>query len=149
MGCARIFTDYKHLIKLYICYCMGWFITAEKNNLVAGYRFNLVFVAIGFLILSALHIMPYAFYQLTRLVVFCISVYFCYAAYNENNNINFWVIVFALIALIFNPIVKIYFSVPHWHWVDFLSATVFSLYWIMKNRKLLLLESKNRSHKNF
>lgn len=115
----------------------------DKNNEAGNYRFNLAFVAIAFLVLSALHIMPYAFYQITRLVVFGLAAYLSYMAYAENNRLSIWVFVFAFAALIFNPIIKMYFTVDTWHSIDFLSAAAFFVFWIVKNRVLLVKDSKH------
>lgn len=78
---------------------------------------------IGVLLLLAVFPMSTAFYLFVNIAVFIAALVVAYEAYKLNK--NGWVIIFALIAVAFNPIIDIGWSNPTWIIIDFVSAFLF------------------------
>jgi len=78
----------------------------------------------GILLLAAIpSFWPYSFYVLLRWIIFTSSLYIAYNFYNSK--IKSWFFVFGGIALIFNPILPVYFNKPIWVGIDFVSSILF------------------------
>lgn len=61
-----------------------------------------------------------------RIVVFIASCIIALVEYNSSNNINIWTVLFALIAILFNPIFPIYLHYKDiWAILDIVGAIVF------------------------
>tara|TARA_B100002051_G_C16726829_1_gene635831 strand:+ start:315 stop:599 length:285 start_codon:yes stop_codon:yes gene_type:complete len=67
--------------------------------------------------------LPYAYYQILRIGV---TISAGISAYNsfENNNMP-WVIIFSIIAIIFNPVMPIYLDKGSWFFIDIISMIIF------------------------
>jgi len=87
---------------------------------------------------------PYAYYQILRWVVCAVAVYSSYFAY-QLKKIS-WAWIFGIIAVLFNPILPIYFTKEIWQLVDIIVAVIFfvSLF-ILKDKKI---HKKNRKEHN-
>lgn len=57
---------------------------------------------------------PYSYYQFLRIAIFVVGCYFAYKAYNQKPEINFWVVLYGLTAILFNPIFPIYMAKDSW-----------------------------------
>jgi hypothetical protein len=68
---------------------------------------------------------PYSFYVLLRWVISFSSVLITFAFYKSK--LQGWMLVFASIAFLFNPIIPIYLSKSSWILIDFISAILFFL----------------------
>lgn len=76
-----------------------------------------------FLLLLALLPMPYGYYTLVRI---CICLYSAFLAYKSwQKNIQLWMWIFIVIAVLFNPIIPIYLSRELWAIIDIVVAIVF------------------------
>ena len=68
------------------------------------------------------------YYTFMRIVVFlagCLATYVCY---KENDRINFWAVAFALITILFNPIIPVYLhDKDTWAVLDFIGAVLFAI----------------------
>lgn len=76
---------------------------------------------------------PYAFYQLLRWVVCIFPGYLAYKSYQLKE--TSWVIIFTIIAIIFNPITPFYMTKSMWRFLDLvvLILLVVSLFRRKKN----------------
>lgn len=59
--------------------------------------------------------LPYGYYTLLRLVATCFFIWCAVIAHNKNNNFLF---IFIILALLFNPIFKVYFPKELWSIID-------------------------------
>ena len=89
-------------------------------------------IAIVFL-LGALGDWEYGYYQLLRWIVALTAVYIAYTAFNSNK--SGWGLVFAAIAILFNPIFPIYLDRGTWQLFDVVAAVVFSVSAFSKGSK--------------
>ena len=92
------------------------------------------FIPIIFLIIAPLVNFPYGFYVLLRLVIAASAGYIVFKAYQYSKSINFVVVIFSLIFLLFNPIFPVHLSREIWLPLDFLTAGVYGYgYYKVKN----------------
>ena len=89
-----------------------------------------VYLAVGFLVLAVLPL-PYGYYTLLRLIAFGVFGWAAYISFDRNEEILPWI--FIVLALIYNPIIKIYLPKETWTVINLLSAA--SL--VFNQRKLL------------
>ena len=75
------------------------------------------------LLLFAVLPLPYVYYQLLRIVVTLIAAVNAYKFYEDNQMA--WVLVFGIIALIWNPIFPIYMDKSAWMVLDIIGAGIF------------------------
>ena len=83
---------------------------------------NLNKIVTGLLVLAVLPL-PYLYYQLLRIVVTLSAAANAYKFYEDNQMA--WVLVFGIIALIWNPIFPIYMDKSVWIILDFIGAGIF------------------------
>lgn len=91
-----------------------------KNLLV--YKKPATIAAIVFLLL-AIFPWPYGYYVFLRWVVFLASGFLVYLAHNLGK--IGWVVLFALIAILFNPLVRVSLDREVWFLIDLLVAGFF------------------------
>lgn len=82
-----------------------------------------IYIAIGMLFIGAAPL-PYGYYMLLRLVATGVFAWAAYVSYERKNQYLPWV--FGLLAILFNPVVKIHLPKELWAIVD-ISAGVFLL----------------------
>jgi uncharacterized membrane protein len=95
----------------------------------------LTIIASGFLFIALFNGLPYGYFTLLRFVVCAIGAYLAYKTY-EYNKESLWVWAFGGIAVLFNPIIPIYFQRETWAIIDlivgvFLLVSIF----ILKDKK--------------
>ena len=78
---------------------------------------------VAVLLLIALIPLPYAYYQLLRIVVTIAASIYAFYFYTDNQMPK--VIIFGIIAIIWNPIFPIYMDKSVWMILDIVGATVF------------------------
>ena len=83
---------------------------------------NLNKIVTGLLLLAVLPL-PYLYYQLLRIVITLSAAANAYKFYEDNQMA--WVLVFGIIALIWNPIFPIYMDKSVWIILDFIGAGIF------------------------
>jgi len=66
---------------------------------------------------------PYAYYQMLRWIVVIAGAYSAYTAYSSKK--IFFTYVFAVMALLFNPIIPFYMKKETWQIFDFLAGLIF------------------------
>ncbi len=103
-------------------------ILPHKNYHILGYIsfFYLFFVTF---ILSE---NAYAHYEILRWLITCFSAWTFVNIYNKNVH-SFWLLIFAAITILFNPIVKIELEQDVWMMIDFITLIIFLVYAI-KNK---------------
>ena len=86
------------------------------------------------LLLFAIFPLPYGYYQLLRIVVTISSGISAFKAYENKNQAL--TIVFALIFILFNPIIPIYLDKEIWTFIDIIVALFFGINGYKDNEKL-------------
>ena len=76
--------------------------------------------AIAAMLLIALAPMPYAYYEILRIVVFGTFGYLSYVAVKQRKHVS--VVLLTLPALIFNPIIPLHFDKMVWAFIDVIAA---------------------------
>lgn len=76
----------------------------------------LIFLAAGFLFVGVLPL-PYGYYMLLRFIACGIFAWAAYITFKRDEEIIPWV--FVILAIVFNPIIKIHFPKEMWAVIDF------------------------------
>ena len=74
----------------------------------------------AFMLVLCLAPMPYGYYTLIRLVATGMFLWAAAVSLKSNKQIIPWV--FVLLALLFNPVLKVHFAKEVWAWIDIISA---------------------------
>ena len=93
-----------------------------KIHTIKGLPIPIV-ISIIMLLMPTLGRLPYGFYTLLRLVVCLTSIFAASFAYKAN--IRHWMYTMGLIALLFNPFIKIHFNKATWQLLDLGTAIIF------------------------
>jgi hypothetical protein len=72
-------------------------------------------IAIGLLLVATARL-PYGYYTLLRIAICGFCGFIAYRAWHEDTRI--WATAFGLIAVLFNPIIPVYFDRGIWFWLD-------------------------------
>jgi hypothetical protein len=83
------------------------------------------------LLAIALLDMPYGYYQLLRVVIFCASAYL--ALTERKRQSGLWLWAFIASALIYNPVAKLALGRDLWGWVNLATIVLFAAHF-MKRR---------------
>lgn len=83
----------------------------KKKNII-------LLIAIIFLLLAMIEGWPYGFFTMLRFVVFAISAYVAWMAYEAKK--EKWVWIFGFLAVLFNPFIVIHLSREIWSIIDFI-----------------------------
>jgi len=81
-------------------------------------------------LLLALGDMPYGYYQLLRVILFCASVYLIIQESKQDSSIWLWVLIAS--ALIYNPIATLSLGREIWTFVNLLTVGLFGLHFRMR-----------------
>ena len=106
-------------------------------------KFTRILVAI--LLLLALLKLPIGYYTFLKIFIVIISLILVYKANDLKNQV--WFILFLILAIIFNPIIPIYFNKLIWKIIDIFAAIIFlmSLYYLKFER--IISEEKYQAAK--
>lgn len=81
------------------------------------------------MLLIALIDMPYGYYQILRVMIFCSSVFI--AIREKEQNGVFWLWAFVACALIFNPIIKLSLGSEIWPFANIAATALYGLhFWL-------------------
>jgi hypothetical protein len=83
----------------------------------------------------ALAKLPYGYYQFLRIVVCIAAAYLTYREYQLDDKVTIWAVVFALLAILFNPIIPVHLSREIWAFFNVICATIFIIHFIFCIRK--------------
>lgn len=85
--------------------------------------FLLLFLLPVALLLIGLADLPAGYYVLLRIVVSITGVIVCAAEYNTKKAVNLWVILYAVLVVLFNPVIPIYlYDKDIWIPIDIISS---------------------------
>ena len=79
------------------------------------------------LLFSAVPDLPYGYFTLLRLVIFFTSLLMIVFTLREGRKAYTWSIIFAFIALLFNPLIEVNFERETWLIIDVITAFIFFL----------------------
>lgn len=99
---------------------------SKYKNLAIG------IITIALLFIATTQIMPYDFYNILRIVLSCVSVYFAYITYKSNQTV--FTLIFAVILILFNPIEPMTFKKGTWQYIDICTAVYFAFF-LIKSKK--------------
>ena len=85
----------------------------------------------GVLLLWALSLHPYSYFQFLRWFIFISATYTAYKYSNGKNKT--WVWVFGIIAVVFNPIIPFYMAKDTWQLIDVVAGVLFFIKAFSKN----------------
>ncbi|NTG01681.1 hypothetical protein G6L30_16290 [Agrobacterium rhizogenes] len=77
------------------------------------------------LLVVAILPLPYGYYTFLRCVVTLSAVIVAWSRYKTKGSVNWEVVLMALVAILFNPLVPIWLSRPLWLPIDLLSGGIF------------------------
>lgn len=80
------------------------------------------------LILAPIVEWPYGYYQILRLIVSLAAGMVSLITYAEKQKI--WLGIFAMIVLLFNPLIPIHFEREIWAFIDVITAGIFVVYYL-------------------
>ena len=90
---------------------------------------RIVWLVCVLLLVAAVFRLPYGYYNFLRIVVCGAAALLAIASLlEETHSGTAWTIVFVLVAILFNPIVRIHFHRSTWFCLDLTTAGVFSLH---------------------
>ncbi|MBD3790440.1 MAG: hypothetical protein IE885_08810 [Campylobacterales bacterium] len=94
-----------------------------------------IFIAAGMLFIGVLPL-PYGYYMLLRFVACGVFAWAAFITYEKNEEVLPWV--FGILAVVFNPLIKIHFPKELWAVIDFCSG----LFLLLISKRLLTNEQK-------
>ena len=80
---------------------------------------QVIFLAVGFLLLGIFPL-PYGYYTLLRLIACVVFTWAAYVTFGNKETLLPWA--FIILALLFNPVIKVYLSKEIWAVIDACSA---------------------------
>lgn len=80
----------------------------------------------AFLFIALANGLPYRYFILLRFVVCTVGIYLAYKIYEDNKE-SLWIWAFGFIAILFNPIIIIYFQREQWWFIDLIVGIFFVL----------------------
>lgn len=96
--------------------------------------FAIAVVAAAALCFAAIFSWPYAFYRFTRCAVFAVC---CWGVAREAKAESGWVFLFAIVGIVFNPILPLSFKRQTWQIVDTIAGLGILVAGVISNRKKL------------
>lgn len=69
--------------------------------------------------------MPYGYYTVLRFVVSISAAIICFNTYQKDQELRPWVIMFGLIAILFNPLIPVHLTRSIWAPIDIICGLVF------------------------
>ena len=84
------------------------------------------------LLIAATGRLPFGYYTFTRIVVFGVAAFLAVAGWNDNSATSkTWSIVFAMLAVVFNPIFPIYLRSGPWFYFDIVASALFAAHLVL------------------
>jgi hypothetical protein len=99
---------------------------------ISYFRLSICLITIILIALTfALHL-PYLYYEFLRIVIFLGALCLLYDQYDSGNTLNIWLILLAVLAIAFNPIIPIHLTRKMWGYSNAI-CTVFYIVFYMAN----------------
>jgi len=91
---------------------------------------------VAIMLIVALSDNPYDYYTILRWIVCGISAYLAYISYESSQ--KFWMVLFIITGIVFNPIYPIYLNRETWRYIDIGSAIIFvaSIFTLKENNNI-------------
>lgn len=83
------------------------------------------------LLLIALARLPYGYYTFLRVVVCAVALLIAYTGWKSKTSAQVWSVLFALIAILFNPLFPVHLNRAAWFYLDIASAAVFAVHLLL------------------
>lgn len=83
------------------------------------------------LALGATAHLPYGYYTFTRIVICGFGAFFAYVSWQGDSVSKIWAAIFALLAVLFNPIFPIYLHRVTWQPIDIGVAVIFAAHLLL------------------
>ena len=103
----------------------------SKNALLIFFLFPGVL-----LIVAPLISFPYGFYIFLRLIVTITAAYIIFDTYKNFKGINETIIIFSIIAILYNPIIPVHFTREIWLPINFVTAGIYFFNFHKINKKI-------------
>lgn len=87
-------------------------------------------IPIAFLLMAVAR-MPYGYYTVTKIVVCGSAVFLAVINWADGGVNRGWAVAFALIAILFNPLIPVYLKRATWLYFDFAVAAVFAAHLVL------------------
>jgi hypothetical protein len=94
-----------------------------------------IWIIPAILSIVALAQLPYGYYQFLRIVICIAAAYLTYGEYQLDDKVTVWAIVFALLAILFNPIIPVHLKRDLWAVFNIICAIIFITHLIATIRK--------------
>ena len=90
-----------------------------------------VWLAPAVLLVLAVFPLPYGYYTLLRICICGASAYLAFQAWERESSVGLWVVVFAVLAVLYNPLVPVYLTKGIWAFINLGTAAllVAHLWW--------------------
>lgn len=88
------------------------------------------------LLLIGIAKLPYGYYQFLRIETTIVAAFFAYTAFTTAKAVGFWTLLFAAVAILFNPIIPIYLSKDAWMVIDGVVAVFILAHLVIARGKL-------------
>jgi hypothetical protein len=95
-------------------------------------RKNFIFLIAGIALFIAIAQMPYGYYQLLRWFICGVGAYGAYLSYEQKKMKWAWIL--GIIALVFNPLLKFYFTKETWVIIDLVAGILFCIFFGTKSK---------------
>lgn len=95
----------------------------RKNTLMN----KLIYIVVGILLLAMAE-MPYAYYKLLRIVVTFTAAFLAYKEYDAYKDLNGWLALLCLIAIVYNPIIPVHLTKAIWIGVNIITIILLLAY---------------------
>jgi len=86
------------------------------------------------LLAVALLTMPYGYYTFLRLCIFGTAVLVAVGRYRSKNSVDGWVASFTLIAILYNPFIRIHLERDWWAGINLVTATIYVVSFFRQSR---------------
>ena len=97
---------------------------------------NLLFLFCILLLLFAIFPLPYDYYMLLRCFLCFTSIKEIFILKDTSNNINNYMLIFGVLAVLYNPIFKVAFSKSFWIIINLITAGFYIHYILIKKHKI-------------
>ena len=116
---------------------MGQLLSANNNKIMSKNALLIFFLFPGaLLIIAPLISFPYGFYIFLRIIVTATATYIIFDTYKNFKGINETVIIFSLVAILYNPIIPVYLTREIWLPINFVTAGIYFFNFYKINKKM-------------
>lgn len=108
---------------------------SDANNDDVAPMATVVWLLPAILLVVAVLPLPYGYYTFLRIVVFLAAGFIAFTTFSHSEQLGFWTVAFALIALLFNPIIPVFLEREMWFVIDLAVAAAFIVYGMAERSK--------------